>query len=76
MNQPEAPELLTINQAAALLQVPEKTLATWRSRGLGPRFSKLGGKHVRYPRTEIQRFIEAGLRQSSHGTARPAPFKG
>lgn len=53
---------LTPRQTAALLNVPEATLAVWRStnRVVLP-FFKLG-HHVRYRRSDLERFIEQNLR--------------
>jgi hypothetical protein len=34
--------LATPNEVAAFLRKPPKTLAEWRSRGLGPRYFKVG----------------------------------
>lgn len=53
---------LTPRQTAALLNVPEATLAVWRStnRVVLP-FFKLG-HHVRYRRADLERFIEQNLR--------------
>lgn len=58
---------LTPKQAAELLNVPEATLAVWRStnRVVLP-FFKLG-HHVRYRRADIDRFIERNLRNSQEG---------
>jgi predicted DNA-binding transcriptional regulator AlpA len=39
--------LLTTKELAEKFQLPEKTLADWRSRGIGPPYMKMG-KHVRY----------------------------
>lgn len=39
--------LLTTDELAELLGLPAKTLADWRSRGIGPPYMKLG-RHVRY----------------------------
>jgi excisionase family DNA binding protein len=57
---------LTPKQTAALLNVPEATLAVWRStnRVVLP-FFKLG-HHVRYRRADLDRFIEQNMR---HGEA-------
>lgn len=53
---------LTPRQTAELLNVPEATLAVWRStnRVVLP-FFKLG-HHVRYRRSDLERFIERNLR--------------
>lgn len=57
---------LTPRQTATLLNVPEATLAVWRSTNrVSLPFFKLG-HHVRYRRTDIERFIAQNLR---HGEA-------
>ncbi len=43
-----SPVLLTPKEAAAFLQVSEKTLAKWRSVGTSPPFRRLGHRTVRY----------------------------
>jgi hypothetical protein len=43
-------EAVTTAEASRILGVPACTLATWRSRGGGPPFLKLGGRAVRYQR--------------------------
>jgi hypothetical protein len=53
-------ELLTREQAAALLHVTPHTLACWRSAGRGPaivKFSAGRSAAVRYRRSEIERWI-------------------
>lgn len=59
-----ATDNLTPKQTAALLNVPETTLAVWRStnRVVLP-FFKLG-HHVRYRRSDIDKFIEQNLRHA------------
>ncbi|MGO9032637.1 helix-turn-helix domain-containing protein [Mycobacterium sp.] len=42
-------ELLDINDVAAILRLPVKTLYEWRYTGQGPRSAKIG-RHVRYRR--------------------------
>ena len=54
-------ELFDTEATAALLGVRPNTLEGWRTRGLGPRYLKFGpGRRagVRYPRSEIQKWIE------------------
>lgn len=47
------PPILTIEQAAGLLQVPVHTIYQWRSRGLlGPCCRKIG-KHLRFYRDRL-----------------------
>ena len=48
--------LLTPADLAARLQAPAKTLAEWRSRGIGPRFVKVG-RHVRYSQLDIDAWL-------------------
>ena len=60
-----AGENLTPRQTSELLNVPESTLAVWRStnRVVLP-FFKLGS-HVRYRRTDLESFIERHLRNGA-----------
>lgn len=46
-------EAVNTRGASRLTGVPVTTLETWRSRGGGPRFLKLGAKTVRYQRREL-----------------------
>jgi len=41
-------QLLTPADVAEQLQKPEKTLANWRSQGIGPKFLKLENGSIRY----------------------------
>jgi len=50
------PELLTISQAAAYLNVPVATLRWWRTEGAGPPAVKLG-RHLRYDKAEVDRWV-------------------
>ena len=45
-------EMLSLQEAAQLLRVPEGTLRYWRHLGSGPRSFKVG-RHVRYWRTDL-----------------------
>lgn len=51
-------ELLTIQQLAELLQVPVATIYRWRHRGEGPRGIRVSGRHVRYRRADVEKFLE------------------
>jgi hypothetical protein len=42
--------------AAYLKDVPPKTLAEWRSRGIGPRYLKVG-RHVRYRWSDVEAWL-------------------
>jgi hypothetical protein len=53
--------VLTPEQAAAALNVPERTIERWRSTGAGPRFVKLG-RRVAYRPVDLAAFVEAQVR--------------
>ena len=58
------PPILTLSQAAELLQIPVGTLRDWRSRGLMPGCSRKVGKHVRYFRDRlVKHLFNRGLRE-------------
>jgi excisionase family DNA binding protein len=46
-------DLLTTQQAAALLQLSPRTLRRWRVEGKGPPFIRLGSRRVRYRREAV-----------------------
>jgi predicted DNA-binding transcriptional regulator AlpA len=48
-----APALLTPKEAAAFLQLSEKTLEKWRSKGTGPKFRRMGHRTVRYSQDDL-----------------------
>jgi len=54
----------TVEEAAAELGLSVHTLNGWRVRGCGPEFVKLGSA-VRYTTEAIEKFKEAGKRQST-----------
>lgn len=56
------PPVLTIDQAAELLQIPKSTLYDWRSRGLLGRCSRRVGKRVLFFRDRlIHQIFNEGL---------------
>lgn len=61
--------LLTPEQVAEQLQVSPKTLANWRSDGVGPAFLKVG-KYARYEPEAVDAYIEK-LRPKSNVTPLP-----
>lgn len=66
-------DLLTNDEAAALLGIKPNTLEIWRTKGKGPEFVKLGhakSAPIRYLRSKIIEFIEA---QSFLSTSAYAP---
>jgi hypothetical protein len=64
--------LMNEDQAAQVLTVGTKTLQSWRVRGVGPRWVRIG-RLVRYTEGELMKYIEEQTRQStseaSHGHA-------
>jgi hypothetical protein len=54
-------DLLDDRAAAALLNVRLQTVRNWRWQGRGPRWHRIGQRMVRYRRTDLLAFIEAGL---------------
>jgi excisionase family DNA binding protein len=60
------PTWLTPAQVAELLQVPELTLQAWRYHGTGPKYAKVG-KHVRYRRAEVDRWLAQQEQKASAG---------
>jgi len=51
-----ADSMLTEKQTARILQVKPQTLATWRTKSLGPSYIKLGSS-IRYKRQSILEYI-------------------
>lgn len=62
-------ENLTPIQAADRLQTSPKTLESWRKRGFGPAYVKVG-RLVRYRKIDLDGWLESNLRQSTSGGAR------
>lgn len=52
-------KLLTAADTAEILKISPRTLANWRSSGLGPNFHKVGGS-VRYELADIKEFVAKG----------------
>ncbi|TDU31307.1 helix-turn-helix protein [Panacagrimonas perspica] len=63
-----ATRVLNTPEAASYLKLRTPTLETWRSRGGGPRFSKLGSRVV-YRIEDLDAFLEAGSRTSTSDRA-------
>lgn len=53
-------EWIGIDQLAAELGVPVRTIYAWRSTGKGPR-GAVFGKHVRFRRSDVDAWIESRL---------------
>jgi hypothetical protein len=58
-------DLLTPDQAATVLSQSPKTLANQRSKGNGPRFSKLSNRAVRYKYQHLMDFAESRSKMST-----------
>ncbi|WP_395695054.1 helix-turn-helix transcriptional regulator [Nocardioides sp.] len=54
---PALGDFLTTEELAAYLKVPVPTVRAWRHNGTGPKGIRLG-RHVRYRRTDVDRWIE------------------
>jgi excisionase family DNA binding protein len=64
INPPEP--LLTEEQAAEYLQLSQRALQSWRTRGNGPRYVKISGRAVRYRRTDLDQWIVGKLRTRTY----------
>lgn len=53
-------QLLTIDQAAEMLNRPVATLYDWRYKGTGPRSAKIGGK-VMYRLADLEAYVDAAF---------------
>ena len=51
-------KLLKPTEAAELLGVATTTLAHWRSKGVGPSYSALNARTIRYKLSEILAFVD------------------
>ncbi|MGV4375288.1 helix-turn-helix domain-containing protein [Trueperella pyogenes] len=51
-------EVLSPEQAAKYLGVSVRTMQGWRTKGIGPRFGRVG-KTVRYSAAELERWLKA-----------------
>ena len=54
-------DLLTDAEVAAMYGMSRITLANWRSTKRGPRFSRIGMRSVRYLRSDVEAFAQAGI---------------
>lgn len=55
---------LRANEAAQYMKISGGTLAEWRVKGFGPRYSKIG-RVVVYRRVDLDAYVEAGLVRST-----------
>lgn len=66
----ESRRLLTEGEAAQYLNLPPRTLSTWRQRGGGPKFVRLR-RNVRYRLYDIEAFVNAGVRDNTSQEVAP-----
>ena len=59
--------LIDVQQLAAYLDVPVKTLYAWRYRREGPPAFRVG-RHLRYRRNDIQRWIQQRIDTAASGS--------
>lgn len=58
---PAADRFMTRQQTAELLGLSAGTLAKWAMTGIGPEFSKVNGRVVRYRMSRVQAFMDANV---------------
>jgi hypothetical protein len=64
-------DLLTENEAAALLRLTPSALRSWRQRGLEPPFIRVGGRAIRYRRQDLVDWLAANsVRPLAMGSGR------
>ncbi len=57
-------QLLTVQDAARLLQISVSSLNKWRVAGTGPRFCRVGAR-VRYRPADLAAYIAEGVRENT-----------
>ena len=58
---PQPGDLIDEHEVAAILAVRVNTVRNWRATGRGPTYLKIGCRAVRYRRTDVAKFIDAGV---------------
>jgi excisionase family DNA binding protein len=62
-------DFLTVKEAAEYVGLSVHTLNAYRIAGNGPPYFKLGGKHVRYDRNQLETWARSDQRQSTSEAA-------
>jgi len=62
MQASQLPEHLTVNETGELLRREISTLRRWRRLGIGPRYVRLEGGSILYPRAEVERYLAEHMR--------------
>lgn len=52
--------LLSPAEAADLIKMSMSTLEAWRSKGLGPKWVKIGTRSIGYPIAELKKYLTRG----------------
>jgi predicted DNA-binding transcriptional regulator AlpA len=52
--------LLSPAEAADLIKMSMSTLEAWRSKGLGPKWVKIGTRSIGYPIAELKKYLTCG----------------
>lgn len=60
-------ELLTTQQVSEITGIPEGTLRYYRANDRGPRSGKLGGRAVRYRRSDVEDWIKSQMDDTARG---------
>jgi len=63
-------EILLAPEVAAILRVDVTTLATWRHRGEGPAWFRIGKKKAGYMRSAVTAYVSQRQRESAEQQAR------
>lgn len=64
MEQITPADLITIEEAAEVLDIPVATLRSWRLAGKGPRAARIG-KRLRFVRTEVEGYYASEFNAQS-----------
>jgi excisionase family DNA binding protein len=64
--QPPPSRLLTVQELAELLQVPAKTIYTWRYKGVGPQAVRIG-RHLRFRAEDVVAWLDAQVGPETPG---------
>jgi hypothetical protein len=66
------PEWLDTAEVAAHTRTPESTLRSWRQRGIGPAYCRVG-RRILYTVADVDAFILAGRIETTGVVAAPGP---
>lgn len=55
----DLPDLLTVDELSAFLQIPKKTLYQWRTNGSDGPPAQTIGRHLRYPKEQLLEWLRS-----------------